>query len=401
MTRILFVDDELNVLEGLRSMLRRQRHEWDMVFACGGNAALAELHKGSFDVVVSDMRMPGMDGASLLKAVQEMHPHAVRIVLSGQTDEDASRRVVNVAHQFMAKPCDPALLQQVIGRACKLQALLAHPVLRDAVGRVGQLPVKPRTYSRLLAVLENPRSSTRDAAAVVSEDIATSAKILQVVNSAFFGLPRRVTDLESAVAYLGLEVVKALALSLELGAQLTASPPCPGLSMERVQSHALLSARLVRRLLPGKSSEQDAFAAAMFHNVGLLVLMDRLSDPLRAALEVARASGRSLAEAEVEALGVTHGEIGAYLLGIWGLPYPIVEAAAFHQAPSKSGPAPFDVAGAVHVASALAGEVGGSAEGEVSPGAPLDLAYLASIGMAERVPEWRALAAEVAASARG
>jgi HD-like signal output (HDOD) protein len=400
MTRILFVDDEPNVLEGLKGMLRRHRREWEMVFACGGAAGIAELRKGPFDVVVSDMRMPGIDGASLLKTVQDMHPHAVRIVLSGQTDEDASRRVVNVAHQFMAKPCDPVVLQQVIGRACKLQALLAHPVLREAVGRVGQLPVKPRTYSRLIAVLENPRSSTRDAAAVVSEDIATSAKILQVVNSAFFGLPRRVSDLESAVAYLGLEVVKALALSLELGATLVSSPPCPGLTMERVQTHALLSARLVRRLLAGRPSAQDAFAAAMFHNVGLLILMDRLSDALRDALTKARSGARTLAEAEVEALGVTHGEIGAYLLGIWGLPYPIVDAAAFHQSPGKGGPAPFDLTGAVHVASALAGELCPGAAGDVSPGAPLDMEYLAAVGMAERVPEWRALAAEVAASAR-
>ena len=161
MKRILFVDDEPNVLEGLRGLLRKQRKLWEMNFVTGGELALAELVANPYDVIVSDMRMPGMDGATLLHKVQQDYPHMVRIVLSGQAEQEISRRMVHVAHQFLSKPCDGRELQQVIERACKLQALLEHPSLRQTVGQIGQLPTKPGLYTRLVAILEDPELVAR------------------------------------------------------------------------------------------------------------------------------------------------------------------------------------------------------------------------------------------------
>ena len=144
MKRILFVDDEAHVLDGLRDLLRRQRHEWEMVFALGGDAALRELDAQPFDVVVSDMRMPDIDGATLLARVQERHPETVRIFLSGQTEPKAALRAVPVAHQFLAKPCDREQLRQAIDRACLSQALVADPAVRRAAGAAEMLPSAPR-----------------------------------------------------------------------------------------------------------------------------------------------------------------------------------------------------------------------------------------------------------------
>lgn len=103
--RVLFVDDEQEVLEGLRNLLRRNRHEWDMVFALGGYEALAELSRGTVDVVVTDMRMPGMDGAQLLAQVKTVSPSTARLVLSGHAEKEAILRALPVAHQFLSKPC--------------------------------------------------------------------------------------------------------------------------------------------------------------------------------------------------------------------------------------------------------------------------------------------------------
>lgn len=146
MKRVLFVDDEPNILEGLRTLLRRHRRQWEMTFAVGGPAALELLKTENFDVVVSDMRMPEVDGAALLAHVQRQQPRTVRIVLSGHTELEAALRAIPVAHQFLSKPCDAAELENVVERACALQSLVEDPKIRQAVGGIQQLPALPRVY---------------------------------------------------------------------------------------------------------------------------------------------------------------------------------------------------------------------------------------------------------------
>jgi HD-like signal output (HDOD) protein/CheY-like chemotaxis protein len=397
MKRILFVDDEPNVLEALRGLLRKQRKHWEMSFVGGGEEALSELLAGPYDVIVSDMRMPGMDGATLLRRVQTDYPHIVRIVLSGQTEQEISRRMVHIAHQFLSKPTDGRELQQIIEHACNLQELLEHPALRQIAAQIGRLPPKPALYSRLVQVLENPNSSMADAAAVIEKDPATAATMLQLVNSAFFGVPQRVGDIKTAVSYLGLEMVKTLALSVEMRGSQPAAPPCPGFDPVEAQEHALLAARISRRLLPDRVHGQDAFSASMLKDIGALVLQARLADPFRRMVEQARASGRPLTDVETETLGLSHAEIGAYLLSIWGLPYTIVEAVAHHHCPQRAGSTSFDTVCAVHVGAALAEElVPPDRERHVGCGIGLDLALIERLGLQEQLPTWRQIAADEA-----
>ncbi len=397
MKRILFVDDEPNVLEALRGLLRKQRKHWEMAFVGGGEEALSELLAGPYDVIVSDMRMPGMDGATLLRRVQQDYPHIVRIVLSGQTEQEISRRMVHIAHQFLAKPTDGRELQQVIEHACRLQELLEHPALRQISAQLGRLPAKPVLYSRLVQVLENPNSSMADAAAVIEKDAATSAMMLQLVNSALFGVPQRVGDIKTAVSYLGLEMVKTLALSVEMRHTQGAAPPCPGFDPEQVQQHGLLAARISRRLLPDRLHGQDAFSAAMLKDIGALVLHTRLGDPFGRMVQQARDSRRPITEVETEALGLSHAELGAYLLSIWGLPYTIVEAVAHHHCPQRAGSTTFDTVCAVHVGTALAEEMM-PADGDrhVGSGIGLDLGLIERLGLSDQLPTWRQIAADEA-----
>jgi HD-like signal output (HDOD) protein/CheY-like chemotaxis protein len=391
--RILFVDDERQVLDGLRSMLHTQRRVWDMTFACGGELALKELATGSFDVIVSDMRMPVVDGAKLLDMVMRDHPHTIRIVLTGQTEREVSRRLVHVAHQFLAKPCSSQDLRQVIERALNLQALLEEEGLRQAVGEIDQLPSKPSTYSRLVEILAKPTSSVSDAAAVLERDVATSAKALQLVNSAFFGLPRRVTSVAEAVSYLGLELIKAVVLAAEAQGSAGAIPRYEGFSLEHLNDRAMFGGRLARSMFTDAVKMQDCVAASFLQDVGLLVLSSKMRDRFQRVLNTAREQGQGLHAAELQELGVTHAEIGAYLLGIWGLPYPVVEAVAFHHSPDGSKTETFDVVSAVHVASALAEELGPPAPpGVIGSGAVLDEEHLRRVGVLDKLPAWRALA---------
>ena len=159
MTRLMFVDDEPFVLDALRRLLNRRRPDWDLAFAESGADALDEMKGKQFDVVVTDMRMPGMDGAELLDRVREHDPGIVRVILSGQSDRDAALRAVKVAHQFLAKPFDPPELEVALDRICGLNKLLLDPALRDLVGGVTSLPSTPRIYSMLVEQLSRPETS--------------------------------------------------------------------------------------------------------------------------------------------------------------------------------------------------------------------------------------------------
>jgi HD-like signal output (HDOD) protein len=397
MRRILFVDDEQRILDGLRDLLRRRRNEWDMHFADGGQQAILLFEEKPFDVVVSDMRMPGMDGASLLRIVRDRWPDCVRLVLSGFAEEERARRVVSVAHQFLLKPCDAAQLQNVIERACDLRTLLADEGLRAVVGKTDSLPSLPRVYQLLTQVLEDPHSSVADVAGVVEQDMAMCAKIMQLVNSAFFAIPRRITSMQQAIVFLGSSMVRNLALSTETFRALEGVRLPPGYSLDALHDHALLTASLARQMLPEKKHAEDAFMAGMLHDVGHLILATRLPEHLAKALALATEQAISLHAAERQLSATTHAEMGAYLLGLWGLPYPIVEAVAYHHDPSRVEQRAFDVLSAVHVADRLAHEACPAS----SHGDPLDPAYVQALGVGERLDEWRKRAAELVAEPVG
>ncbi|HNC95549.1 MAG TPA: HDOD domain-containing protein, partial [Myxococcota bacterium] len=247
MTRILFVDDEPRVLEALQNLLRRHRRGWDMVFAEGGQRGLDLLSEDRFDIVVSDIRMPRVDGATVLQAAQKLQPEAVRIVLSGFMEQETALRAVPVAHQFLAKPCDPASLENTLDRACQLHELIRDPELRRVLGQVQKLPSIPSTWARLKKVMDSPTSNASQVATVLRQDVAVCARILQLVNSPFFGPARRITALEDAVTYLGNNLIKNLVFSLEL---FQSTPSASAFSLEEMRVHTLLTASIARRVVP-------------------------------------------------------------------------------------------------------------------------------------------------------
>ncbi len=390
MKRIMFVDDEQNVLDGLRASLRRQRKQWDMLFVAGGEAAIELLDQSSFDVVVTDMRMPVIDGATLLRRIQEIRPETVRIVLSGHAEEETVLRSLPVAHQFLSKPCDASTLQNVIDRACNVQSLLELPEVRARIGQLDALPSLPENYQQLNMVLAQPNATFRDVAAVVEGDIGMSAKLLQIVNSAFFGLSRRLTNVGDAISYLGLNLIKNLVLSIEVFGSYDASSLAAVVSLKQLTRHSLLTARIARRLLPEGEVSKDAFAAAVLHDVGKLILAANLPEVITQSVQFAESEGIPLYEAEHQLHGFGHSEVGAYLLGRWGLPYPVIEAVAYHHAPACVNQSRFDLLSAVHVANALASEL------EQDRGEhcihEIDEEYLEQLEVLDQLPEWRKLA---------
>lgn len=386
MKRILFVDDEPRILQGLERMLRGKRHEWEMRFAPGGKEALEEFRLSPFDVIVSDMRMPEMDGAMLLKKVQKLYPHMVRIVLSGHAEMESALRVVSVAHQFMSKPCSADQLIGVIERAFHLQALLEDGEIKRGIGKIEHLPVLPGVYQSLSKALCRPDTTVGDITAIVEQDMAISARILQLVNSAFFSLSRRVTNVSSAISLLGLNMIKNLTLTVEVFRSFQRNPKSQEFSSENLQQHSLWTARIARRMFQDNQKSDDAFMAGMLHDIGKLIMMSFFPKQFAQVLKDAREQDKEWHFVEKEHYGVTHAEIGAYLLGIWGLPYPIIEAVAFHHEPRSVPHQEFGILSAVYVANRLASHSADSSEDGI------DREYLQALGVADQLPSWKELA---------
>jgi HD-like signal output (HDOD) protein len=394
MRRILFVDDEPLFFEGLHRMLRTQKNGWEMAFAPSGDAALALLAASPFDVIVSDMRMPGMDGAALLARVRENFPHVVRIVLSGQTELATALQAVPVAHQFLTKPCDAQMLRVAVERACHLKGVLLDDSIRSTVGALGELPALPRTYQALTQALADPDMSMHKIANIIELDVGISAKILQLVNSAFFGVARSITNIQHAVSYLGIGTLKSLVLSVEVFRAFAPKVPLEGFSLEDLQRHARLTSSIAARLPVPKYLVDIAIVAGMLHDVGKLIMAWKLPERLRLLLAKVPVEHCPLYQTEEREYGFSHAEIGAYLLGLWGLPYAVVEAVALHHAPDRVPHQTFDAASAVYIANLLAQELESPFPPPWGDGLQCDQGYLISLGVQEDIPNWRAMAAE-------
>jgi HD-like signal output (HDOD) protein/ActR/RegA family two-component response regulator len=348
--RLLFVDDEPQILQGLRAGLYRRRKDWDMHFAESGAEAIALMRESHFDVLVTDLRMPGVDGATLVARTRIDSPSTIRVVLSGYADEGQSQDLLSLAHRYLNKPCEPTQLEECIDRCLATQALIESQELRTQLGAAGALPPLPSTFAALQRALMDPSVDLRNVSAIIEKDPGVSAKVLQVCNSAFFRLPRRVYSIKQAVSYLGLSTVRSMVLSAELFRP--GKPLSPGLDLGQMQRHALRVAAIARALAADAPWAEDAFLGGLLHDVGLLLLARHLKDPMQRALEAAVA-GMPLAEAEQKYVGVSHGVAGGYLLGLWGLPYEVVEAVANHELPTLVARSSFDALGAIAIAQAL------------------------------------------------
>lgn len=397
--RVIFVDDEPRVLEGLKRMLRPKRNEWDMTFVGSAQAALEALRAQPCEVVVTDMRMPGMSGAELLEIVQRDYPDTIRLILSGQAETESVMKALGVSHQFLSKPCDADILQGTIARAFTLRDLAGNPAVKTLVARINKLPTLPATYQKLVECLKNPNADLEDVAQIISRDPSMSARLLKVVNSAYFGLAKPVADVARAGALLGLDRIMALVLGQGLFSGGDA-PQVRGFSLEALWSHSLATAAAAHRIALEEKLDKEqvaaAFLAGMLHDIGKLVLAMGVPDDYARVLELARGKPGRECELEMLELQASHPDVGAYLVGLWGLPHTIAEAIAFHENPAVSL-GPFSLPGIVHVADRIANHP--QIEDPHHPELLLNFDYLEKTGRGDRWNEWRVVCA--AAIAQG
>lgn len=332
-TKILFVDDELNVLAAIRRMLRKKHKDWELFFAESGADALALCGENHFDVVVSDIKMPGMDGEELLTRIKDAYPGIIRIALSGQVDLDEVMRSIRAVHQYISKPCEADKLIGRIEGALKSKEVLTDEKMMCLVTEIESLPVLPRVLRDIENELEQEEPSLEVVAELITQDIGLVAKVMKLVNSPFFGLPAHIDSVHKAITMLGLDTIKALVLSSHLFA-LYDDKALPNFSLNMLWEHCFRVSNIARLLAEcegmNKRVVTESRMAGLLHDVGKLILTSYFPEKYAEVLKMTEEGAAPICELEKSVFGTTHAEIGAYLMGLWGVPGNVVHGIGFH-----------------------------------------------------------------------
>lgn len=388
--RILFVNDESIFLNDLRRTLVPMQNTWSMQFVNSSVQALEVLATQPFDVIVTDIRLPGISGIELLRLVRDRYPRMVQILLSECTDEDIITKTVRPSYQLLTKPCELERLTLAINRACAVRDLLANEQLKMLISQMTSLPTLPTLYTELVKELQSPNSSIKKIGEIVARDMGMTAKILQMANSAFFGLRRHISNPMDAVNLLGLDAVVAMTLTIQVFSRVKTAN-IPGFSPTSIWNHSLRVGLFAKRIAQIEQQTlevvNDAFTAGLLHDAGKMVLASEQPQQYAQMLKLTWTEELSLKAAERRVFGATHGEVGAYLLGLWGLPNAVIGAVAFHDDPSRALTQSFCPLTAVHVANAL--DVEQHSAQQNAPQDRLDLDYIVGLGMESHVPKWQ------------
>ncbi len=396
--RVLFVDDEPNILSGLRRILRGQRKEWDMSFVESGQLALETFDEAPCDVIVSDMKMPGMNGAELLSQIQEKYPATIRIALSGETDSNMIYRCVQHAHQYLAKPCDADTLVSAVQRAFNLRNLVHDEKLEAIVADMTSLPSMPEQYQKIMEEMQSDDPSLHKVGEIIETDVAMSAKILQLVNSAFFGLARHLSSPADAAMYLGVDVLKSLVLTAGVFSQFEGDN-VDAASLKRIWTSSNEAGPLAKEIASQESDQSVisdyALMGGLMADVGKLVIATNFPEKFAEVEQGVAAPDKRDFEVEEEVIGHSHCDVGAYLVGLWGLPNPVVECVAYHHSPMACVASGFSALTAVHIADAIV-----CAHGDESlPN--LDEEYIEELGLTDKISGWNELHRESKATDAG
>ena len=345
-----------------RAMLHLLAGDQDrQVHICAESAAVLTRADGARVPVILIHPAVG-EAETLAGTLREQSPHATIMMI------EPSELVGGLA---------AAGLADRVQRAVTLGQVLADEDVAVAMAEMGALPVMPATYAAVCRAMAQPNAAITEVAAIVERDVGLVGQVLALVNSAYFGLPKRVGNISQAVGLLGLRRIRDLLLMLEVFEALP--PKVAGLSIERMQSRCLAVAEAASQIIGDTRRAPDAYTAGILHDIGRMMLAARLPGPFARALNLEG----DLVAAERQVLGITHHQVAGYVLGRWEIPRPVVEAVLLRETPQRGSSRVFDLVGALHVASALVDKW----MDEPSP-TRLDLNYLRSLGLDDRVGAW-------------
>jgi HD-like signal output (HDOD) protein/CheY-like chemotaxis protein len=382
--RILIIDDEPALLDSLTRVMRPLKNEWEIQVESSPKAALERLATERFDVVVTDLRLPVLNGVPVVSQVMERSPDSIRVTLSSPT-EPPNQLAFGPSHHVMARSTELEGLRETVERISRMRIRMHDENMRALISEIDGLPAMPAVCQELNRTLAQDDFSMRDVASVVEKDPALCAKILQLVNSPFFGLNRKLTQLHDAVSYLGTSMLKNLVASVTLWRTLEGVRPSAIAQLSRVHGRCQRVGGLARRIM-GKDRlrAEEAFVSGLLHDIGVTMLIAYLPERYDRITAEMLNTGLSFYEVERSLYSVDHAEIGAHLLDAWGLPFQVLEAVAFHSSAPNLRHTRLEPADAVYIAQALLDARDRNQDLDEC----IDTTYLAQLGAQEQLTEW-------------
>lgn len=353
--------------------------------------AMMLCERGAFDVVVLDTRLPNFGTSDMFTYFYRQYPQTIRLAFVPEGHREEVHREA-LAYQSVVRTAGVDEISAMIERAAELHERLSDPKLQQMLKRVEVLPSPPHIVSRLNAALNRHNASINEVSEIISQDIAIPARLLQVVNSAYFSLARTMTNVREAVAYLGFDAVRNLIVTLEMFREM-GHPTSPAFvdQVERLQMHSADVANLTRDFISDRQQAHDAFVGSLIHDVGHLVMASYFEGEY-VELQDAVSGGASLAETERNMFGVTHGDLGAQLMCQWGLPYRLIDSVAFHHDAPRFASTGIDPVHGVFIAEHLVAEQNRDRPYWADAGLePMEDEYLGELGVYERIMTWRAI----------
>lgn len=350
MKKILIVDDEAQILKSLTRVFFDT--DYEIYTAESGIEALKILENAEVDLVISDMRMPLMDGYELLSKIKEKYPSIIRIILSGYAEEASIFKAIlhNAAKFYILKPWSNENLLEYIGQIFETEDLLKSRDILELINNIEKLPTIDTNYHKILRMIEKDEA-TGHISAEIEKDLVISTKLLQIANSAYYGV--RTGSVKKATVFLGLQNLKSLIYSTAIMNSYDQYALRDKITVRLLWEHSLTTNKLLHFIYDSfldKNIPEAAYSAGLLHNIGALILIQNYSGQYTKMITKARAEGLNLLELERDAYHVTHQEAGGYLISWWELPFPIVEAALFHHRPLDPCVLNKEVVAAVHLA---------------------------------------------------
>jgi putative nucleotidyltransferase with HDIG domain len=373
-------------------------NNWSVSCVDSAEEMLERIQQQHFDVIIIGVSDNPEQMLAALMLVIQKSPNSIRIVLSGNLSSTIAARVSEVSHSSLPENCSDSQLCLAVEQALKIAGLIHKPEIRDFIGRVERLPSLPDIYEALNRALMSGQSSAREIAEIVERDPVMSAKVLQLVNSAFFGLERQIYRLNEAVTILGVRLIRDLTLASHLFEAFPQSSAWTSFSFAEVHSRSMIVARfaqdICRSLKMDRNLQGQAFLAGLLHDFGMIVLASHDPEKYRMVMSKATDLSQPLYVVEKMNLGVSHAEAGAYMLGLWNLPPKVIEAVLFHHFPGSSPSGDFQPLTAVHIADALLPSASNGIGCSIS--SQLALKYIDRLGLKIHLSQWEIMANDYA-----
>jgi HD-like signal output (HDOD) protein len=358
--RILFVDDETQILKSITRLFMDT--EYEVLTVESGAEALTFLEAEQVDVIVSDMKMPKMDGYELLSQVKKRFPKIVRIILSGFSNErvvfDALKK--NIAKLYILKPWENIVLINTIEKVFQIENVLRNneKVLK-LINNAEELPTIKTSYGRIINVIENDQEVYKIVEAIECDN-SIAIKILHIVNSSYYSV--KTGSINRAVAYLGLDNIKNIVITSAFIDGLNFSNK-ENKRLEQLWRHGFIANRIISIIYNEflyKKIPETEMNAGLLSNVGIIFMIHSSHDKYMEMFEEVEKNNGNLIEFENKAFGTNHQEIGGYLIQWWDIPLPIVEVALYHHDPFNNNVINRQIVFVAHIAEKYAWDIIGA-----------------------------------------